>query len=150
MEATADDTKILNVHIKTNWEGGIKTTSLMRGFEIVADAPKWKYGTNSAPAPGEIFLASISACFTSTFTRCAQEDRLILDAVYTDIYGHITHEYTGREKIDKIEMNLKAYADEKYRDSLQSCFDEARTRCPLTNAVKCDIEIKFTFVKERD
>jgi organic hydroperoxide reductase OsmC/OhrA len=120
----------------------------MRGFEIVADAPKWKYGTNTAAAPGEIFLASISACFTSTFTRCAQENRLILDAVYTDIYGHMTHEHSGRENIDRIEMNLKAYANEKYEKALQSCFDEARTRCPLTNVVKCKIEIDYNFVKE--
>lgn len=148
MEEAADDTKVLKVHVKTHWEGAIKTTGLVRGFEIVADGPKWKYGTNTAPAPGEIFLASIGACFTATFTKCAHEKALIMDAVYTDTRGTITHEMTGRERIERIDIELKAYADEKYKDDLHSCFEEAKGRCPLTNVVKCPIELSFEFKEE--
>jgi uncharacterized OsmC-like protein len=140
--------KEVKAHVKTTWEGGIKTTSLMRGFEIVADGPKWKYGTNSAPAPGEIFIASIGACFTSTFTKCAQECRAILDAVYTDVRATIDHELNGKERIKGIEMELKAYAEEKFKEELQKCFEKSKNRCPLINAVKCDMEITYSFVKE--
>ena len=148
MEEAPDDTTVLKVHVKTYWEGGIKTTGLVRGFEVVADGPKWKYGTNTAPAPGEVFLASIGACFTATFTKCAHERALIMDAVYTDTRGTITHEMNGRERIERIDIELKAYADARYEKELHSCFEASKTRCPLTNIVKCEIEITYRFVKE--
>jgi organic hydroperoxide reductase OsmC/OhrA len=148
MEEPSEVIKTLKPHIKIFWEGGIKTTSLMRGFEIVADGPKWKYGTNSAPAPGEVFLASIGACFTTTFTKCAQENRAILDAVYSDVRSTMTHEKSGKERILEIEIVLKAHAEEEYKEVLQNCFEEAKSRCPLINAVKCDIQLKYEFAKE--
>jgi organic hydroperoxide reductase OsmC/OhrA len=149
MAENPDEIKEVKAHVKTMWEGGIKTTSLMRGFEIVSDAPKWKWGTNSAPAPGEIFLASIGACFTSTFTKCAQESKLILGAVTTDVRAEIDHEMEGgRERFIKIEMELKAHASENYKEELQKCFDEAKERCPLANIVNCDMDIRYEFVGE--
>lgn len=147
-EEESEDIKVLKVHVKTHWEGGIKTTGLVRGFEVVADGPKWKYGTNTAPAPGEIFVGSIGACFTATFTKCAQEHALIMDAVYTDTRGTITHETGGRERIKRIDIELKAYAHEKYRGDLHACFEEAKGRCPLTNVVKCPIGLSFEFKEE--
>ncbi len=149
MAENTDEIKEIKAHVKTMWDGGIKTTSLIRGFEIEADAPKWKWGTNSAPAPGEIFLASIGACFTSTFTNCAQERGVILDGVITDMRAIIDHEMSGgRERFKLIEMDLKAHALEKYRKDLQMCFENAKSRCPLTNAVKCDMEITYNFIGE--
>ncbi len=147
-EEEADEIKEVKAHVKTLWEGGVKTTSLIRGFEVVADAPKWKYGTNSAPAPGEIFLASIGACFTSTFTKCAQECGAILDGVITDVRGIIDHEKSGKETITKIEMELKVHAEDKYKEELQKCFEKAKSICPLINVVNCDMEITYLFVKE--
>jgi len=143
-----DEIKELKAHVKTLWEGGVKTTGLIRGFEVVADAPKWKYGTNSAPAPGEIFLASIGACFTATFTRCAQESGIILDGVVTDVRGIIDHEFNGKEVLRTIEMGLKAHAEGRYEQGLQKCFDKSKEICPLINAVKCEIEFSYFFVKE--
>ncbi|UCE75113.1 MAG: OsmC family protein [Methanomassiliicoccales archaeon] len=147
-DSNADEIKVVKAHVKINWEGGIKTTSLMRGFEVVADGPKWKFGTNSAPAPGEIFLASIGACFTATFTKCAQESMTILNGVYTDVRATIDHEMSGKERLNSIEMELTACAEEKFKKELQKCFEKAKTRCPLTNAVKCEMEIAYKFKKE--
>jgi uncharacterized OsmC-like protein len=140
--------KVLKAHVKTLWEGGVKTTGLIRGFEVVADAPKWKYGTNSAPAPGEIFLASIGACFTSTFTRCAQDSGIILDGVVTDVRGIIDHELSGKEVLKTIEMELKVHAEGKYEKGLKQCYDKSKEICPLVNALTCEIEFSYFFVKE--
>jgi uncharacterized OsmC-like protein len=142
-----EEIRKVKAHIKTFWEGGVKTTSLMRGFEIEADAPKWKYGTNSAPAPGEIFLTSIGACFTATFTKCAQERALILDAVTTDIRGKIDHETSGKERFTLITMELSAHAKDKYENELNDCFEEAKIRCPLANIVNCQLDISYKFGK---
>ena len=139
--------KEVKAHIKTFWEGGVKTTSMMRGFEVVADSPKWKYGTNSAPAPGELFLASIGACFTGTFTKCAQEKGVILDAVTTDVRGEIDHEMNGRERLKKISMELSAHAKDRWEEDLNLCYEYAKSRCPLTNAVKCEMVISYKFGK---
>ncbi|UCG68694.1 MAG: OsmC family protein [Thermoplasmata archaeon] len=142
-----EEIKIVKAHVKVFWEGGVKTNSMMRGFEVVADAPKWKYGTNTAPAPGELFLTSLGACFTSTFTKCAQELAIILDDVTTDVRAKIDHEMSGRERFVKITMELSAFADEKYKKELKKCFEMAKMRCPLTNAVKTELEISYKFRK---
>jgi uncharacterized OsmC-like protein len=149
MSSTAQENEIkeLKAHVKTLWEGGVKTTGLIRGFEVVADAPKWKYGTNSAPAPGEIFLASLGACFTSTFTRCAQDNGIILDGVVTDVRGIIDHELNGKEVLRTIEMELKVHAEGRYEQGLQKCYEKSREICPLVTAVKCDIQFNYFFVK---
>lgn len=139
--------KKAKVHVKTTWEGGVKTTSLMRGFEIVADAPKWKYGTNSAPAPGEIFLASIGACFTSTFTKCAQDVGAILYDVFLDIKANITQEINGKERITNIEYELKAYSEEKFKKKLQNCYETAKDICPLLNVINCEVKTNYIFEK---
>lgn len=143
-----EEIRKVKAHVKVIWEGGVKTTSLIRGFEIVADAPKWKFGTNSAPAPGEIFLTSIAACFTATFSKCAQELGTMLDAIYTDIRAEIDHEMSGRERIKRIEMELTAHAVERYKEELQTCYEKSKDRCPLTNLVKCDMAISYKFMKE--
>ncbi len=57
----------LAARAKSFWEGGVKANTIIRGFEIGTDKPKGQFGTNTAPAPAELFLASISACFLSTF-----------------------------------------------------------------------------------
>lgn len=145
MEKGETEIKKIKTHVKTLWEGGIKTTTLIRGFEVEADGPKWKYGTNSAPAPGELFLASIGACFTSTFTKCAQEVGVILDDVNTDVRGEMSHEMSGKEQILKIEMVLHVYAQKRFQEDLKNCFEKSKTRCPLINAVNCDIEINYEF-----
>jgi uncharacterized OsmC-like protein len=140
-----DDIRKVKAHIKVFWEGGIKTTSMMRGFEVVADAPKWKYGTNSAPAPGELFLTSIGACFTGTFSKCIQERGLIVDDMTTDVRGYIDHESNGKERFTKMTVDLTVFADEKHEEKLVECYEESKERCPLVNAVNFEIEISYKF-----
>jgi uncharacterized OsmC-like protein len=144
-----DDIKELKAHVKTIWNGGLKTTGFIRGFEVETDAPRWKYGTNSAPAPGEVFLASIGACFTSTFTRAAQESGVILDDVITDMRGVIDHDEDYKERFTKIMMELKSHADEKYKGELQECFEKSKYRCPLANILNCNMEISYKFIKKK-
>ncbi len=141
------DIRKVKAHIKVFWEGGLKTTSMMRGFEVVADAPKWKYGTNSAPAPGELFLTSLGACFTGTFSKCMQEMGIIVDDMTTDVHGFIDHETSGRERFRKVTVELKTFADEKHKKKLQECFKESKERCPLVNAVNFPCEITYIFQK---
>lgn len=143
-----EEIKKIKAHIKVFWEGGIKTSSIIRGFEVSTDSPKWKYGTNSAPAPGELFLASIGSCFTSTFTKCAQEMGVILDDVNTDVKGEMSHEMNGKERILGIELVLHAFAQNKFKEDLKRCFEKSKIRCPLISAVSCEIEIAYEFKGE--
>jgi len=138
----------LEARAKTFWEGGLKANSIIRGFEVGTDKPKNQYGTNTAPAPAELFLASTSACFLSTFAFNALIKRMKLKEITTDIKGLIEM-VDGLERITKIDLKLKVWAENIDEKKLKTCFDAAKTQCSLTKAlnIPIDFELKIKIDK---
>ena len=50
------------MNLKVTLPGGKKVTAHYKGFEIVTDQPEKQGGKGSAPAPFDLFLASIGTC----------------------------------------------------------------------------------------
>ncbi|MDA8242639.1 MAG: osmotically inducible protein OsmC, partial [Elusimicrobia bacterium] len=48
--------------MEITFPGGKKVNALWHGFEIATDQPKSSGGDNSAPAPFDLFLASLGTC----------------------------------------------------------------------------------------
>lgn len=48
--------------VELRFPGGYKTSSMTYGFEVRTDYPKYLGGENSAPAPWDLFLVSLTAC----------------------------------------------------------------------------------------
>ena len=132
----------LEARAKTFWEGSLKTSSIIRGFEVGTDKPKNLYGTNTAPAPAELFLASISACFLSTFAFNALTRRIELKEITTDIKGSIEM-VKGLEKITKIDLKLKVWAENVEEKKLKTCFDAAKAQCSLTKTSNIPISFEL-------
>ena len=55
----------------TYWEGGAVTRTVARHFELKADEPSALGGTDSAPDPVELLLASLATCFAIGFVTHA-------------------------------------------------------------------------------
>ncbi|ADU51859.1 OsmC family protein [Thermaerobacter marianensis DSM 12885] len=55
----------------TYWEGGAVSRTVARNFEIKADEPSDLGGTDSAPDPVELLLASLATCFAIGFVTQA-------------------------------------------------------------------------------
>ena len=140
----AKDTKL---KAKVFWEGGLKTRSIIRGFEVETDEPKSKFGTNMAPAPMEVFISGIGSCLLSSFIRTVVKSRITIEDCVVDIQGY-TAIHEKKEKIVKAEITLTVWAEKKYKKKLEQCFDISIKICPLTDAVSFHIESVMQFKED--
>jgi uncharacterized OsmC-like protein len=128
----------------TLWEGGVKTNTIIRGFEIPTDEPLTDFGSNSSAAPAEVFLGSIGACLTAAYAWAAFASKLRLHAMRTTLNGRI-ETVNGIRKITHVKVSLKVTAKSNKPDKLERCFKIARDRCTLLNTLDCEKELDFTF-----
>lgn len=59
-----------------SFPGGVKVAAQVEGFEIMTDQPVEDGGEDSAPAPYDLFLASIGTCAGFYAMRFCQERKL--------------------------------------------------------------------------
>jgi len=142
------DTKDVKLKAKVFWEGGLKTRSIIRGFEVETDEPKSKFGTNTAPAPIEVFISGIGSCLLSSFIRTIVRARINIEDCVVDVQGY-TDMREKKEKIVKAEITLTVWADKKHKKKLEQCFDVSKKICPLADAVSFPMEIIMKFKEER-
>lgn len=142
------DTKEIIAKAKVFWEGGLKTRSIIRGFEVETDKPKSSFGTNTAPAPLEVFISSIGACLLSTFAWSVLKSRITIQDCTVDITAY-TDENIKTEKVSKARIILTVWADKNDKKKLEQCFDISKKICTLTNAVSFQIEFNMNFKEEK-
>lgn len=139
----------MDAKVKTLWSGGLKTLSLIRGFEVETDKPKIHFGTNTAAAPAELFIASIGACFVSTFALFAFHKRLKIDEITADAKGRIEN-VDGKEDLTEIELKIKVWSKPEFKAGLEKCYTHAKTSCSLTNIVKIPVKFSIEYKKSKD
>lgn len=142
------DTQEIRAKAKIFWEGGLKTRSIIRGFEVETDKPKAIFGTNTAPAPMEIFISGIGACFLSTFVWTVLKTRITIEDCIVDIKAY-TDIHENKEKLVKAKITLTVWTEKKHEKKLEQCFDVSKTNCPLTDALSFPIEIEMQLKEER-
>jgi ribosomal protein S12 methylthiotransferase accessory factor len=54
--------EVVNMDMEISFSGGRKVSVAYKNFIIKTDQPKYEGGENSAPAPFDLFLASIGSC----------------------------------------------------------------------------------------
>jgi organic hydroperoxide reductase OsmC/OhrA len=141
----------MHANAKTIWSGGLKTESLIRGFEVETDQPKTLYGTNQAPAPAELFAASLGACFVTSFVWYALHKHLRLNEITADVKAEIeTH--NDIDEITEVKIKASVWSEPKAKKHLEKCFEYAKSHCPLTNALNIPVNysIKYKLEKDKD
>ena len=138
------DEQEFNLKAKVFWEGGLKTQSIIRGFEVETDEPKSHFGTNTAPAPVEIFISSIGSCLLSTFAWSLMKARVKIQDCTIDIKAN-TESNDNKEKVSKANIKLTVWADKNDKKKLEQCFDISKKICTLTNSVSFPMEIIMNF-----
>lgn len=141
-------TQEIGAKAKIFWEGGLKTRSIIRGFELETDKPKTIFGTNTAPAPMEVFISAIGACLLSTFVLTVFKARITIEDCFVDINAY-TDTRENKERIAKAKITLTVWAEKKHKKKLEQCFDVSKTTCLLTDAISFPIEIEMQFKEER-
>jgi uncharacterized OsmC-like protein len=139
------DSEEIRAKAKVFWEGGLKTRGIIRGFEVETDKPKSSFGTNTAPAPLEVFISSIGACLLSTFAWSTLKARVTIQDCTIDIKANTNKD----DKVSKAEVILTVWADKKDKNKLDQCFDISKKVCTLTNAVSFPMEIVMHLKEEK-
>jgi uncharacterized OsmC-like protein len=140
---------VLKANAKTMWLGGLRTSSITRGFEVETDQPKRYYGTNLAAAPAEVFSASLGACFVTSFVWYAQHKHLLLNEITADVKSKIEEE-KGLEKITEVSIKVKVYSPPGLESKWEKCIEYAKTHCPLTNTLNVPVNISVKYKVEKD
>jgi uncharacterized OsmC-like protein len=142
------DKREFQLKAKVFWQGGLKTQSIIRGFEVETDEPKSHFGTNTAPAPVEIFISSIGACLLTTYAWSIMKARVVIQDCTVDVKAH-TVEKDKSEKVSKAMITLTVWGDKKDKKKLEQCFDISKKFCTLTNSVSFPMDIIMHFKEEK-
>ncbi len=127
---------------KVMWEGGLKTNSLIRGMELACDKPKGLFGTNTAPAPMEIFSSAMGSCLMTTFLYSAHKSRIHVSDISVDVKTEADF-VDGLERIVAGSMKLSVWTDGAGEAKIEKVFEMARAHCTVTNAVNFPLEFEL-------
>ncbi len=135
----------------TIWTGGIRTRSRIRGHEVVTDGPYWRYGTNDGPAPGEMMLTSVGACYINHMVRYLQFKRVTVNQVKAKV--RCSFRLLGElEVMDGISIRTTVRAAPRYEEVVEKAFKVAQSECTLLMILDVEKEYELVFEpgEERD
>ncbi len=121
--------------IEITFEGGKVVTARVNGHTIRTDQPIENGGTNSAPSPFDLFLASIGTC-TGIYVKTFCDHRQISSEGIRILQ---TMEYDTEKKIPsvfKIEIELPRDFPEKYKEAVVSAADLCLVKKTILNSPK--------------
>jgi putative redox protein len=105
------------MEMKIRFPGNKKVTAEFDGYVVSTDQPKESGGDGTAPAPFELFLASLGTCagiFVLSFCRKRELPTEGLELTQTAVWDEAAH------RVSKVvvKIRLPKGFPEKYRDSL--------------------------------
>ena len=126
--------------MEITFEGGKKVVAEHRGQRIVTDQPKGSGGDGSAPAPFDLFLASLGTCAGFYVLDFCQARDLPTDGI--KLTQDITFDSTVRRitRIDQ-KIHLPAGFPEKYEAALVRSAALCAVKKHLANAPELDVQV---------
>jgi putative redox protein len=123
--------------IEITFPGGVQVNAQYEDFVIPTDQPEQNGGQNSAPAPFDLFLASLGTCAGFYALRFCQERKLST----TGMRLELTNEHNAEtNRLEKVKMVLHVPEDfpEKYRRVVL----RAMNQCSVKKAILDPPEIE--------
>lgn len=105
--------------MKISFPGGKKVSADYKGFTIMTDQPVQAGGDDSAPAPFDLFLASLGTCAGIYVLGFCQQRGLPTEGI--ELVQKLTYD-PAKRMIGAIDIEIRVPADfpEKYHDALVS------------------------------
>ena len=116
--------------LKVMFAGGLKVDAEYKGFTIKTDQPVYEGGEGTAPAPFDLFLASLGTCAGYYVLAFCQQRKIPTDNAHLVLR---TVREQGAKLISKItiEIHLPADFPEKYRGAVVKAADSCAVRLHL-------------------
>lgn len=108
-------------------DGGKVITAHVNGFTIKTDQPINNGGTNTAPNPFELFLASLGTC-AGIFIKSFCDNREIPAEGITITESYVTNKETGLPESITLKVNLPADFPEKYKKSVLLAAEQCKVK----------------------
>lgn len=115
----------MNMDIR--FPGGLQVEAVFQGFTVTTDQPPGVGGTNLAPSPFELFLASLGTCagyYALLFCRQRNLDHEGLSVQLQTTTDPETHRVTDI----RIEVQLPERFPAKYREALLRAVDQCKVK----------------------
>jgi putative redox protein len=115
------------MRIETSFPGGVRVDAALRGFTISTDQPVDYGGGGSAPAPFELFLASLATCAGFYAVQFCRKRQLPTEGLGVRLDVHRdpdTHQLAEM----RVELTLPDEFPEKYRDAIVRAIDQCAVK----------------------
>lgn len=103
--------------ITVSFPGGARVTAHIGEFEVATDQPLEDGGTNTAPAPYDLFLSSIATCAGIYVARFCQQRDLSTEGMTMSLDIDYNQEERKLEKV-KIAVQLPDGFPDKYKKAV--------------------------------
>ena len=118
--------------MEITFDGGKIITAHTHGHSIKTDQPVDNGGTNTAPAPFDIFLASIGTC-AGIYVKSFCDNRNIPAEGIKIIQSHEWNQETGLPTAIKLDIKLPEGFPDKYKASLIHVAELCKVKKSIAN-----------------
>jgi len=124
--------------MEITFPGGVAVNALYKGFTIQTDQPERNGGNNAAPAPFDLFLASIGSCAGFYALRFCQERQIDTSDLRVSLDTTKDPETKRIAKV-RIEIQLPAAFPEKYQKAILRSVDQCSVKQHILEAPKFEV-----------
>ena len=128
--------------MKVTFPGGMRVNAKYKGFVIETDQPVYQGGEGTAPAPFDLFLASIATCAGFYVLAFCQKRGIDLKGYSLDMSRQVDPSIKMIRKI-KIEINLPADFPEKYKQAVIKSVNSCAVKAHMQNPPEFEVEAKI-------
>jgi len=118
--------------MEITFDGGKIVTAHTHGHSIITDQPVDNGGTDTAPAPFDLFLASIGTC-AGIYVKSFCDNRNIPAEGIKIIQTHEWNQETGLPTAIRLDIKLPAGFPEKYKASLIHVAELCKVKKSIAN-----------------
>jgi len=127
--------------MEISFPGGVAVDASFRGFTVSTDQPESSGGANSAPAPFELFLASLGTCAGFYALRFCQQRQIATEGMRLTLDTLRDPESKHLDQV-QIVLQLPAGFPEKYRASIVRAVDQCAVKKVLVDPPQISVETR--------
>ena len=133
--------------VVTIYKGDMLFESTMGDHKIVIEGPEDWGGTNSAPMPPQLFMASIGSCVGVLVTHFCQQHGLNAEGLSVDV-DYDTAQHPTR--FENIKVNVELPNAECDNDCTRKALEHVAEHCPVHETIVTLDKIQFNIKTKSD
>ncbi len=132
----------MDKEIKVTFPGGLRVDAEYKGRVIQTDQPVYQGGEGTAPAPFDLFLASLATCAGFYVITFCQKRGVSTESASLVMKTEKNPESKRIEKIS-IEIQLPPEFPEKYKSAVIKAVDTCTVKAHILNPPQFQTEVKI-------